>query len=179
MTMWSQDSHHLVSELGSINHVISFCIFVSCCFHNKFLSVQCLILLEFATYKKKIIISFYYCSKYISSIKKSKEKKSFKKMFIGFYRRKLNKGKLDQMNSELAQSWYYDYWVPNHTILILGSIGYPLLWFSISGLIKSDLYRFCVSIPNLIVNCSNFIFCLFGLQSHNNWNFSSIAHHLL
>jgi len=36
--------------------------------------------------------------------KRKKEKqKSLKKMFIGFYRRKQNKGKLDQISSELAQ----------------------------------------------------------------------------
>jgi len=35
--------------------------------------------------------------------KKEKKKKLFKKMFIGFCRRKLNKRKLDQINSELAQ----------------------------------------------------------------------------
>jgi hypothetical protein len=72
----------------------------------KFLSVQFLLLLEFAAYKK-IVILFCYYLKYISSIKKIKKRKgkkqSFKKMFIGFCRRKLNKGKLDQINSELAQ----------------------------------------------------------------------------
>jgi len=59
---------------------------------------------------KKIAISFYYFSKYISSIKNKKKrekrkakKKSFKKTFIGFCRKKLNKGKLDQINLELAQ----------------------------------------------------------------------------
>jgi hypothetical protein len=35
--------------------------------------------------------------------RKSKEKKSFKKTFIGFCRRKLNKGKLDQLNSKLSK----------------------------------------------------------------------------
>jgi hypothetical protein len=47
--------------------------------------------------------------KNISSIKKKEKKKekskkqSFKKMFIGFCCRKLNNGKLDQSNLELAQ----------------------------------------------------------------------------
>jgi hypothetical protein len=79
-------------------------------FPQKHLSVQFLLLLEFAAYKK-IIISFCYCPKYISSIKKKKREKregkkknkSFKKIFIGFYRRKLNKEKLDQVNLKLAQ----------------------------------------------------------------------------
>jgi hypothetical protein len=97
----------LVSELCSINQVNPFEIFGSCCFRKKILSVQFI-------YKKKIVVSFYYCSKYISSIKnkkreKKKEKKSFKKTFIGFCRRKLNKGKLDQINSELAQILESDY----------------------------------------------------------------------
>ena len=62
-----------------------------------------------------------------------KKNKSFKKIFIGFRRRKLNKEKLDQINSKLAQIWYSNYWGP-----ILGSIGYRFLLFSISGLIRSD-----------------------------------------
>jgi hypothetical protein len=39
----------------------------------------------------------------------------FKKTFIGFCRRKLNKRKLDQINLELAQLLYSNYWVPNRT----------------------------------------------------------------
>jgi len=64
-------------------------------FPQKFPSVQFLLLLDFAAYqyKKKLVISFGSCSKYISSIKKRKKKKekkkSFKKIFIGFCRRKL------------------------------------------------------------------------------------------
>jgi len=52
---------------------------------KKFLSIQFLLLFEFAAYKK-IFISFCYCSKYISSIKnknkiekRKAKKKSFKK----------------------------------------------------------------------------------------------------
>jgi hypothetical protein len=59
----------------------------------------------FAAYqkiKKKLVISFGYCPKYISCIK-NKNKNRSKKIFIGFCRRKLNKGKLDQINSELSQ----------------------------------------------------------------------------
>jgi hypothetical protein len=36
-------------------------------------------------------------------------------MFIGFCRKKLNREKLDQINSELAQLWDSNYWGPNHT----------------------------------------------------------------
>jgi len=47
---------------------------------------------------------------YYKKIKnKEKRKKLFKKVFIGFSRRKLNKGKLDQINSELAQILYSDF----------------------------------------------------------------------
>jgi hypothetical protein len=49
-----------------------------------------------------------YCSKYISSIKKKEKREKqrkiiVQKIFIGFRRRKLNKGKLDQINSESSQ----------------------------------------------------------------------------
>jgi hypothetical protein len=53
-------------------------IFVSCCFRKKFLSVQFLLFLDFAAYqknKKTLVISFYFCSKYISSIKKKNKEK--------------------------------------------------------------------------------------------------------
>jgi Zn-finger protein len=56
---------------------------------------------------KKFVILFCYCPKYIGKRKEKREKerknKSFKKMFIGLCRRKLNKEKLNQINSELAQ----------------------------------------------------------------------------
>jgi len=60
---------------------------------------------------KKIAISFYYFSKYISSIKnkkkkrkeKSKKKNRSKRRLLDSAAKKLNKGKLDQINSELAQ----------------------------------------------------------------------------
>jgi hypothetical protein len=44
-----------------------------------------------------------------------KKKSRKKKTFIGFCCRKLNKGKLDQINLEFAKSWYYDYCGPNRT----------------------------------------------------------------
>jgi hypothetical protein len=64
---------------------------------------------------------FCYYPKYIISIKKKREKrekerqktKSFKKTFNGFCRRKLNKGKLNQINSKLAQLLYPDFGGPN------------------------------------------------------------------
>jgi hypothetical protein len=68
--------------------------------------------LIFAAYQKikKLVISFGYCPKYIISVKNQKKrvkrkakKKSFKKLFIGFCRRKLNKGNFDQPNFALAQ----------------------------------------------------------------------------
>jgi len=101
VTTWSRGSHHLVSELGSINQVISFWNFRFLLFpQKKFLSIQFLLLLIFAAYqKKKIVISFGFWPKYISGIKK-REKKSFKKAFICFCRRKLKKWKL-LLNSDL------------------------------------------------------------------------------
>jgi hypothetical protein len=61
-------------------------IFVSCCFRKKFLSVQFLLFLDFAAYqknKKTLVISFYFCSKYISSIKKKiKRKEKSKKKIV-------------------------------------------------------------------------------------------------
>jgi hypothetical protein len=47
---------------------------------QKFLSVQFLLLLDFAAYQKtkKIVILFGYCPKYISSIKKKKKEKKRK-----------------------------------------------------------------------------------------------------
>ena len=114
VTMWSRGSHHFVSKLGSIYQVISLCNFHSCCFCKKkikkFLGVQFLFLFDFCSIsknKKKLVISFGYCPKYISCIK-NKNKNRSKKIFIGFCRRKLNKRKLDQINSELSQIWYSD-----------------------------------------------------------------------
>jgi len=77
-------------------------------FPQKFLSVQFLLLLDFAAYqkqKKNQVISFGSCPKNISNIKKKKKrkKKSFKKTFIGFCCRKLNKRNLDQIILEFAQ----------------------------------------------------------------------------
>ena len=58
-----------------------------------FLSVQFLLLLDFATYEKKIVISFGYYPKYISSIKKGKRKKK---------KKVVQKEKLDQINLEFS-----------------------------------------------------------------------------
>jgi hypothetical protein len=83
-------------------------IFVSCWF-RKNSSVSNFFFSLNLQHINKIVISFCYCSKYISSIKNKKKnrekqkKKLFKKTFIRFCCRKLNKRKLDQINSELAQ----------------------------------------------------------------------------
>jgi hypothetical protein len=47
-------------------------------FPQKILSVQFLLLLDFAAYQKKIVISFCYCPKYVSRIKKRKTKRKEK-----------------------------------------------------------------------------------------------------
>jgi len=52
-------------------------------FPQKFLSAKFLLLLDFAAYQKNknfLAISFCYCSKYISSIKKEKREKQKKKI---------------------------------------------------------------------------------------------------
>jgi hypothetical protein len=77
-------------------------------FPQKFLSVQFLLLLEFAAYKKIVIYSVIVQNISVASKTKQKKhkskKKPFKKTFIGFCRKKLNKRKLDQINSELAKT---------------------------------------------------------------------------
>jgi len=108
VTTWSRDLHQLVSELDSINQVISFWNFRFLLFPQNFLIVQFLLLLDFAAYKKikKIVISFCYCPKYISSIKKwRKQKKIVQKDIYWFLPQKTKQGKFDELNSELAQSW--------------------------------------------------------------------------
>jgi len=76
---------------------------------NLILSIFRIVIFGFAAYQIK------HC--YFSSIekKKKKEKKSFKKTFICFCRKKLNEGKLDQINLELAEMLYSDYRGPNRT----------------------------------------------------------------
>jgi hypothetical protein len=108
VTTWSRDLHQLVSELDSINHVISFWNFRFLLFPQNFLIVQFLLLLDFAAYKKikKIVISFCYCPKYNSSIRKwRKQKKIVQKDIYWFLPQKTKQGKFDELNSELAQSW--------------------------------------------------------------------------
>jgi hypothetical protein len=76
---------------------------------KKFLSIQFLLLLEFAAYKKKLLFhsvivqNISVASKKKKKKRKTKKKFRSKKTFIGFCRRKLNKRKLDQINLELAQ----------------------------------------------------------------------------
>ena len=67
----------MVSELGYTLLKFSFLVVSA----KKFLSVQFLLLFDFAAYQKnnkKLVISFYYCSKYISSIKNKKKKRKEK-----------------------------------------------------------------------------------------------------
>jgi hypothetical protein len=81
---------------------------------QKFLSFQFLLLLEFAAYKKHLLFHSVIVQNILVASKtkkknrekrkeKSKKKKLFKKTFIGFCRRKLNKRKLDEINSELPK----------------------------------------------------------------------------
>jgi hypothetical protein len=77
---------------------------------QKFLSFQFLLLLEFAAYKKDLLFhsvivqNILVASKTKKKEKREKQKKKlFKKTFIGFCRRKLNKRKLDEINSELPK----------------------------------------------------------------------------
>jgi hypothetical protein len=69
--------------------------------------------------KKKFVISFCYYSKYISTIKKTKEKskkkKSIQKDVYWILLQKIKQEKLDQLNSKLGQILYSDYWAPNRT----------------------------------------------------------------
>jgi hypothetical protein len=96
VTTWSRGSHHLVSELGSINQVISFWNFHFLLFpQKKFLSIQFLLLLIFAAYqKKKIVISFGFWPKYISGIKKKRKKKVVQKGIYLFLPQKTKKMKI-------------------------------------------------------------------------------------
>jgi hypothetical protein len=68
--------------------------FVSCCFRKNFISVQFFLLLDFAAYKK-IVISFGFCPKYISCIKKEKiKKKVVQKDIYWFLPQKTKQGKI-------------------------------------------------------------------------------------
>jgi hypothetical protein len=74
---------------------------------QKFFSIKFLLLLEFAAYKKNLLfhsVTVQYISTVKNKEKREKQrKKSFKKTFIGFCCRKQNKGKSDQINSELSK----------------------------------------------------------------------------
>jgi hypothetical protein len=76
---------------------------------QRFLSIQILLLLEFAAYIKKKILFHSVIVQNISVAskkkrkEKSKKKNCSKRRFNGFCRRKLNKRKLDQINLELAE----------------------------------------------------------------------------
>jgi hypothetical protein len=59
VTMWSRGLRHLKLELGSINQVIYFWNFRFLLFPQKFLSVQFLLLLDFAAYQYKKKIGYF------------------------------------------------------------------------------------------------------------------------
>jgi len=107
-----------------------------------FLSVQFLLFLEFAAYKKKSLL---FCSVTVQNIsvalkkrEREEKKRLLEKKLICFCCRKLNKGKLDQINSELAQIQYSDYWVLIKLDINFGIHWYRLHRVSISGLIRPD-----------------------------------------
>jgi hypothetical protein len=66
VTMWSWGSHHLVSELGSINQVISFWIFSFLVVSAKTSLVSNFFFSLILQHIKKIVISFGFCPKYIN-----------------------------------------------------------------------------------------------------------------
>jgi len=134
LTACSRGSYHLVLKPNSINKVISCWNFCFLLISQKILSVQFLRLIEFAAYQKiKKIISLCYYPKYISSIKKREKrkerKKSFKKTFIGFCHRKLNKEKLDQINSEWAQIPHINFGVNWISFALVFNFGSNQVWF--------------------------------------------------
>jgi len=96
-------------------------IFVSCWFRKDSLVSKFFFSLNLQHIYKKQILFHFVIVQTISVASKKKEKrekqkkKLFKKTFIGFCRRKLNKRKFDQLNSELVQILYSYYWAPNHT----------------------------------------------------------------
>jgi hypothetical protein len=113
-------------------------IFVSCFCKNSLVSnVFFSLILQHIKNKIKNIISFYYCPKYISSIKKRK-KKVIQKDVYWFLPQKTKQGKIG--SNQLRISSKFILWLPgsySHNIYYLGLIGYRLLWFSIPGLIRS------------------------------------------
>jgi len=89
---------------------------------KKFLSIQFLLLLEFAAYKKKncyFILLFFKIYQYHKKKTKEKREKQKKKIIqkkvYWILPQKIKQEKLDQLNSELGQILYSDYWASNHT----------------------------------------------------------------
>ena len=95
VTTWSRGSHHLVSELGSINQVISFWNFRFLLFpQKKFLSIQFLLLLIFAAYQKKKNSYFIWFLTKIYQWHKKKRKKVVQKGIYLFLPQKTKKMKI-------------------------------------------------------------------------------------
>jgi len=86
---------------------------------KKFLSIQFLLLLEFAAYKKicyfiLLLFKIYQYHKKNREKRKAK-KKSVQKDIFWILPQKIKQEKLDQINSELGPTLYSDYWAPNRT----------------------------------------------------------------
>jgi hypothetical protein len=82
VTMWSRGLHLLVSELGSINQVLSFWNFCFLLFPQKIPLCPISSSPWFYSILKKIVILFGYCPKYISSIKKRKKNRSKRRLLV-------------------------------------------------------------------------------------------------
>jgi hypothetical protein len=90
---------------------------------KNFLNIQVLLLLEIAAYKKKIFCYFIlllfkiyqYHKKKQKRKERSKKKNSVQKDVYWILPQKIKKEKLDQLNSELVQILYSDYWTANST----------------------------------------------------------------
>jgi hypothetical protein len=96
---------------------------------KKFLSIQFLLLLEFAAYKKKLLFH-YVIVQNISVASKTKNKRE---------KQKTNRSKKDvywilQQKTKQEKIGSNQLGISSN----LGSIGYRLLWVSNSGLIRSD-----------------------------------------
>jgi len=84
---------------------------------KKFLSIQFLLLLEFAKNKKNyyFILLLFKIYQYHKKKRKEKGKKSIQKDVYWILPQKIKQEKLGQINSKLGQILYSDYWAPNCT----------------------------------------------------------------
>jgi len=112
-------------------------IFVSCWFRKNSLVFNFFFSLNLR-HIKKIIISFCYCSKYISSMKK-REKQISQKNVYWFLLQKTKQRNIRSKQLAISSKLILRLLGSSSLhILIWDSIAYRLLWFSISGLIRSD-----------------------------------------